>query len=174
MAKVSRDKIQTVPVNERQHCLAQVWVPGRPRTKGSLRATCTRDARHTIRYQQETKDSKAWQRHVATAVQTDMITRHGGILLLERAVTVQAVYFFRREDEDMSWEPYPTAITVGDLDKLERNVGDALTQSLLVADDKFIVQTTQMKFWGNTAGVQLHVLLADDPAEALGRAGYPA
>ena len=42
---------------------------------------------------------------------------------------------------------YPVAPTVGDTDKLVRAVGDALTASGLIEDDRFIVKLTAEKEW---------------------------
>ncbi len=42
---------------------------------------------------------------------------------------------------------FPVAPTVGDLDKLTRAVGDALTESGLIEDDRFIVTIFAEKAW---------------------------
>lgn len=42
---------------------------------------------------------------------------------------------------------HPVAPTIGDLDKLMRAVGDALTASGLIQDDRFIVKSSQEKAW---------------------------
>ena len=55
---------------------------------------------------------------------------------------------------------YPVAPTVGDLDKLVRACGDALTASGLIADDRHIIDLTATKEWatsGDTPGVIIRV-----------------
>lgn len=42
---------------------------------------------------------------------------------------------------------FPVAPTVGDTDKLVRAVGDALTESGLIEDDRFIVTILAEKLW---------------------------
>lgn len=142
--------------------LMQAWVPGRPRSKGSMKAWCTRGAQHKIRMEEQVADSGAWRKKVAALVQRLGRERYGRDLKLEMPVELRVVYFFRREDEDMPTEPRPTAITVGDLDKLDRNIGDALTSSGLIRDDKFIVRIMSEKRWGPQAGAQVTLLQIPD------------
>lgn len=146
--------------------LACIWVPGRPRTKGSLKHWCMKDRAHTVRVEEQVKDSKAWRIKIASHVQRQMLQDHGSMIKFPGPVELRTVYFFCREDEDLPREPYPTAITVGDLDKLDRNVGDALTSSGLIKDDKLIVHGPRGKFWAAQCGVQIMVLSAvTDPVE---------
>ena len=44
---------------------------------------------------------------------------------------------------------FPVAPTVGDLDKLVRAVGDALTQAGVIEDDRFIVDLAASKRWAH-------------------------
>jgi Holliday junction resolvase RusA-like endonuclease len=140
--------------------LAQVWVPGRPRTKGSLKFWCTRGRDHKVRVEEQVADSGKWRKHVATLIQQVQLREYGNLLKLDAPVEVRTVYFFQRDQEDMSDQPYPVAITTGDLDKLDRNVGDALTMSGLIKDDKLIVHGPRGKFWAAQAGAQIMVLRA--------------
>jgi Holliday junction resolvase RusA-like endonuclease len=43
--------------------------------------------------------------------------------------------------------PYPTDIHLGDVDKLTRNLLDALTDSHVIADDSYVVTITCHKRW---------------------------
>lgn len=55
---------------------------------------------------------------------------------------------------------HPVAPTVGDLDKLVRAVGDALTASGLIVDDRFIVTQFTNKAWaeaGENPGATIRV-----------------
>lgn len=47
---------------------------------------------------------------------------------------------------------HPVAPTIGDLDKLTRAVGDALTKSGLIVDDRFIVRLVAEKQWAGSDG----------------------
>ena len=47
---------------------------------------------------------------------------------------------------------HPVAPTIGDLDKLTRACGDALTQSGLIEDDRFIVHLVAEKQWAGSDG----------------------
>ncbi len=111
--------------------LAAVWVPGVPRTKGSL------DAR-----MQDTPQSKRWRQLVASAVRDDCGLRepYAGSRGLN--------------DPLMTSGPYGGSVAVrcvfvradgkGDVDKLARNVLDALTDSRVIADD---VQVVRLHCW---------------------------
>jgi Holliday junction resolvase RusA-like endonuclease len=138
--------------------IAQTWIAGRPRTKGSLNAYCSKGRDHKLIWKEQVKDSAAWRKRVAFVVQSEARAAYGEHLLLEIPVELRLVYFFRREDEDRSTEPYPTAMTVGDLDKLDRNVLDALTSSGVIKDDRYVVRIMSEKRWGNVAGVQLTLM----------------
>lgn len=141
--------------DELPQVILRTFVPGRPRTKGSLKAYCARGRDHKLIWQEQVKDSGAWRKTVAAQVQREALAEYGGHLKLAVPLEMRAVYFFRREDEDLPNEPRPTAMTVGDLDKLDRNVGDALTSSGVIADDRYIVRIMSEKRWGMVAGAQL-------------------
>jgi Holliday junction resolvase RusA-like endonuclease len=97
--------------------MIHVWIPGKPRTKGSL------DAFH-----QDTAQSKDWRRRMAYAlIQTGTQNYPKGI-----AVAVRACFWLPAGDA--------TAPNVGDLDKLARNLLDAGTDSGAYADDVQVVR----------------------------------
>ena len=147
--------------------LLRTYVPGRPRSKGSLKIWCTRGRDHKVRVEEQVADSSAWRNRVAAIVQAWARREYGPApLKLEIPLELRVVYFFRREDEDQPTLPRPTAITVGDLDKLDRNIGDALTSSGLIKDDKYIVRIMSEKRWaapGGRAGAQ--IMLMQVPVE---------
>jgi Holliday junction resolvase RusA-like endonuclease len=138
--------------------LISTYVPGRPRTKGSLKHWCMKDRKHTVRVEEQVADSKTWRMKVAGVVQREALQAYGRHLQTEIPVELRVTYFFRREDEDMPKEPRPTAITVGDLDKLDRNIGDALVSSGVIKDDKYIVRIMSEKRWGPQAGAQIMLM----------------
>lgn len=98
------------------------WVPGRPKTKGSL--TVVNGSRGTVA---DTPASKRWRQLMAYAV-AGMIKAP-----LEGPVIVAAVFHLPVKDA--------AAGRVGDLDKLARNLLDALTDAGVYGDD---VQVTRL------------------------------
>jgi Holliday junction resolvase RusA-like endonuclease len=98
--------------------MIHVWIPGKPRTKGSL------DAFH-----QDTQQSKNWRARMAYALEQARGTTHHG---RGTAVAVRATFWLPADDA--------TTPNVGDLDKLARNLLDAGTDSAAYADDVQVVR----------------------------------
>lgn len=146
-------------------------VTGRPRTKGSLNQ----------HFQEQVADSKRWRRLVARRLREAQIERYGRLLALAEPVEVRLLFTFPRTESVNGGvvpahdTPWPTPITVGDLDKLIRNIGDAMLRpmnrgqmpltSALLADDSLIVGIRAWKFWardGEQPGVLIRVLPVTD------------
>lgn len=160
--------------------LLAVKVAGRPRTKGSLKTYCMKDRRHTIRTEEQVAESVSWRKAVARAVREAQLARGGAILAWPGPVEVRLVFHFPRE-QSVNGGPilthqteWPTAITVGDADKLARNVLDALSMpakkadaakcSGLIKDDSQVVMLNVAKFWvsGDTGpGVDILVMTVE-------------
>lgn len=171
--------------------LAHFRAGGRPRTKGSLKVYCTKDRRHTIHLEEEVAESKKWRTVVARASRAAQAETHGGFLKYAGPVEVRLVFFFPRDlSTAQGVEPgtpvpthsteWPTHITLGDADKLARNVLDALSAptkraqapvcSALILDDSQVVQLSVAKFWvpaDREPGVQVLVMDVDPPEETL-------
>ena len=113
----------------------RVWVPGRPRTKGSLKPMHkrgTNGARCRVWLTEDGDFSVPWKKRMIDWIRASCVCeRYAG------AVEVHA--FFRFEREDGQDTPWPTGHQYGDEDKLRRNLLDALTQSALLADDALVV-----------------------------------
>lgn len=127
--------------------LAAVWVAGVPRTKGSL-----------DRRMQDTPASQAWRYLVKAEVERDMRVR--GTVTFDGPVAVRCV--FVRSDG------------VGDVDKLARNVLDALTDSKVIVDDVQVVKLSCERVTAGGRGDGAFVLVAivdDDPTKWAGVAG---
>jgi Holliday junction resolvase RusA-like endonuclease len=174
-------------------CLAEVWVSGRPRTKGSLKVYCRKDRAHSIHLEEEVAESKQWRAVVARALRTAQIDSAGRILRFQGAVRVALVFVFPR---DLSVSggpvpshstPWPTHITLGDVDKLARNVLDALSMpkkkihapvcSGLLMDDSQVVTLAVTKLWadgGREPGVWITVTEVQSPEMILAEKGLPA
>jgi Holliday junction resolvase RusA-like endonuclease len=128
----------------------RLWIPGHPRTKGSL------DERH-----QDTPQSKKWRALMAQALRYErerigMPTAPKGI-----AVAVSAKFFLPTGDA--------TTPNCGDLDKLLRNLLDAGTDAGVWADDVQVVRILSDKVaaGGGPQGVVLGIW-APDPVELAG------
>lgn len=163
--------------------LLSAKIGGRPRTKGSLKPICTRDAKHTVHLKEQVTESPAWRRKVARGLREAQLEQHGRLLKHEGPVEVRLVFFMPRE-QAVNGGPipthateWPTAITVGDIDKLTRNVLDAMLTppakcgrgdlpkyGALLADDSQVVLLSVGKFWVaevDEPGVDILVLKVD-------------
>lgn len=139
--------------------LISFTVPGQARPKGSLAGICRRDRAHTIIYKEQVIDSKKWRQTVATHCRLAM-QRSGLSVPVPYALAVRVRVRFHLAPT-MSVRngvstgvpvpshrtPHPTDIKIGDADKLERNVGDALTDAGLLADDSLIIGWDSEKVW---------------------------
>jgi hypothetical protein len=174
--------------------LARFYVPGHPRTKGSLNAWCRRDKAHTVRVEEDIEDSKLWRKTVARVSRRYQMQRYGRLLKHEGPVEVWLAFFFEREMSvvkgvrtDVPIPTHqtgrPTHITLGDGDKLKRNVLDALSApsekskrhhlpylSALYLDDSQVSDWHGGKFWADEIsppGVRILVTEAQLPEAAL-------
>lgn len=110
------------------------------------------------------------------------MAQHGKLLVLEEPIEVRLLFTFPRAESVNGGvvpshdTPWPTHITIGDLDKLIRNVGDAMLLpanrgqlplcSGLLRDDSLIVKMLPIKLWaldGEAPGVLIRVLSVGDP-----------
>lgn len=102
--------------------LTEVWVPGHPRTKGSLNAKGG--------YVSDTPASKRWRALMAETVRQDVTLRgaHPDVYPYAGPVAVWCVAWLQRPRTYEPGEPATPAIwhNAGDVDKLARNVLDAI------------------------------------------------
>ena len=141
----------------------RVWVPGRARTKGSLKPVHIRSGagRCRVSLTESGGESEAWKKIMITVIRGEVeCSRHDG------AVRVDAEFVFApetgadREGIADGSRPWPTQNRYGDEDKLRRNVLDALTQSGLIKDDALVIGGSTLKRWtraGEQAGVWIEV-----------------
>lgn len=151
--------------------IAEFRVNGRPRTKGSLGVYCLKNRTHTVRVEEEVAESKAWRAQVARVSREYQLATYGRFLMHEGPVEVRLLFLFpRTESVAVTAEPgdlipshmraWPIAVTLGDIDKLTRNVLDALQApqrrgdnsdakwtSALIKDDAQVVRTVVTKRW---------------------------
>lgn len=133
----------------------RVWVPGRARTKGSLR----RQGRRMV---EQVAGSKGWREQVAETVLRTCGATPGpqgftrwwepvrGPVVASLTVWLPRPASLRAETVGPRWD-WPISIYDGDLDKLQRNIGDALTDTGVIADDSLIVGWSAWKLWAPTA-----------------------
>ena len=120
------------------------WVPGRPKTKGSLTVVNGRRGLAS-----DTPASKRWRQLMAYAV--------AGLVKapLDGPVVVAAVFHLPTADV--------AAGRVGDLDKLARNLLDALTDAGVYGDDvqvtRLLVDKVEADMAGRGPGVDVRVLV---------------
>lgn len=141
----------------------RLFVPGRARTKGSLKPDHIRTGagKCVVRLRESGEYSVAWKKIMISVIRgTCECTRYEG------AVRVDSTFLFAPESQVDVDEiaagvlPWPTKDVYGDRDKLERNVLDALTQSGLIKDDRYVVDGIPLKRWvrpGEQAGVWIEV-----------------
>lgn len=162
--------------------LALFRVDGRARTKGSLKVYCQKNRAHTVKVEEEVAESKAWRRRVALAAQAQSRAAWGTPTLGHVGpVEVRLAVYFPRELSRARGVPegtvipshrtdFPTAETLGDSDKLARNIGDALQDSRLIINDSQITDFLVAKRWApeGSAGWVEVMVMETAPEAALG------
>lgn len=138
--------------------IGRFFVAGRPRTKGSLTPQMSRGAGGKIRVHLVESGEYAvpWKRTMIAEIKR---SGAAGAMHFGYAgpVEVSATFVFAQQQGvgHEVWPshrtPYPTAIDIGDLDKLLRNLLDALTQSGLIKDDSQVARIGPgtCKVWAN-------------------------
>lgn len=129
-----------------------VWVGGRARTKGSMRH------QGAGRMVEQVKGSSAWRAQVVETVVRTLGGSFGpsgpsgwweaacGPVAASLTVYLPRPASLRQASAGLRWD-WPISIYDGDLDKLERNVGDALTDTGVIKDDSQIVHWSAWKLW---------------------------
>jgi Holliday junction resolvase RusA-like endonuclease len=130
--------------------MINVWIPGHPRTKGSL-----------DEFHQDTPQSKRWRQLMAYALRYAKDPRGSDVARHVAGVPVAVRATF--------WLPTGDATTpnCGDLDKLARNLLDAGTDADTYADDVQVVRlfTDKMACTAGDAQGVLVTIWAPDPWE---------
>lgn len=149
----------------RGQTVLSLFVSGRARTKGSLDGDAVRDGAGNLTgrvYLHDKPHSARWRREIVAAV-----ARQRGIELrrirdaermTQSAVQVRLMFWFNKPKSNTDYAP--TTITIGDIDKLTRNVLDALTDARVYLDDSDVVEVTALKAWtpfGDAEGVGIDV-----------------
>lgn len=133
------------------------FIPGRARTKGSLIMLPNGSVREGV------EGSSSWRKIMAGRFSE--WRRSGGVPTLRCAVVLRTVFFLPRKAKSELTRSYPTARGTGDLDKLIRNLGDALDDAGVLVDDSQIVchvSTKEYESRGRPPGVQVGISPIDE------------
>lgn len=159
--------------------IVRFFVPGRARTKGSLRPELSRGkgGRMVVRLIESGEGAVPWKnRMIKTIREVKGIApvKAGNKVTgfdpepYAGAVEIECLFRFERNESWPSHDtPHPTSIDIGDWDKLLRNLLDAFTQSGLIKDDSLVIGSAgTYKRWcrnGELPGVDVRVITARDP-----------
>lgn len=135
-------------------------VLGEPQTQGSMRAFTPKGWTRPVL----TSTNKALKPWRATVAETALAHGWGGDAVDDGPVALKITFTFCRpashygkQGLKLSAPPYPHT-GHGDLDKLVRAVGDALT-GIVWRDDRRIVACSARKEWGMSPGAKIHIKL---------------
>lgn len=136
--------------------VVNVWIPGNPKTKGSLKdrgnGTLT-----------DTPASYRWKALMRDRLAETMLGPAVGETMAAR---VDRFWFIDRPPTPIGQEIAPMRGHLGDIDKLDRNLFDAMTEAKVWRDDEQVVDGVHKKRWAGELGpgvlVQLWELGADE------------
>jgi len=170
--------------SEVQQLPVRVFLAGRSRTKGSLTGKPVRTRGGGMKFvQQDSEQSTAWKQSMVRQLRMRLgiaVGRVGGKVQRTNAqpyagpVEVHRFFRFERGASDVQFTPppgdrlvwpshnteWPTAMDVGDVDKLTRNLLDALVQGGVLDDDRWVIGGCELKRWcheGERPGVEILV-----------------
>lgn len=148
-----RDEIPTsalllgneIPARGEPQIILSAWMPGVPQPKGSMRNVAKRG--EAARLQEDNPRSAGWRKAMADAL--GMKTNFGRDLgwPSELAVHVDVIFVFERPASAAERECPTGQRDGGDLDKLVRNVLDAMQDAGVVRNDAQVCRITAEKGW---------------------------
>lgn len=129
------------------------FIPGVPKPQGSKTSGVNRNTGKTF-MREDNAGTKPWRKRMVEALQNE---RGRPLHRFDSAVWVSLRFVFLRPK---SHEPdsLPTSKLLGDVDKLTRNVLDALTQAGVITDDKYVIKLRDVeKVYGPNPGVHIRI-----------------
>lgn len=144
--------------------LAEVWVPGHSKTKGSLDFVTKSHVREAV------PGSGRWRQLVAARVKEDAEKRYPDKENLGNRIGVRIVSYLQPSRQMLDKGEAGDWIlgrSAGDVDKLARNVLDALTDSGVIGDDAQVwdlMSSKRLAKEGMMPGQQIQVWLIPDSA----------
>lgn len=131
------------------------WIPGQPKTKGSMTARPNGSMRENV------VGSSRWKAAMKSVLESTA-ARMPLFAMVEagKAIRVDMTAYLSRPPGETGAHAFPCAGRIGDLDKLVRNLLDAGTEARVWADD---VQVTDFghtkKRWATERGPGIQVLV---------------
>lgn len=130
----------------------QYFIPGVPKPQGSKTSGVNRKTGKTF-VREDNAGTKPWRKRMVEALQENGKPR----AVFEDAVWVRLRFVFLRP-KSHGPDSLPTSKQLGDVDKLTRNVLDALTQAKVITDDKFVIKLREVeKVYGPNPGVHIEI-----------------
>lgn len=129
------------------------FIPGVPKPQGSKTSGVNKRTGKTF-VREDNAGTKPWRKVMVTALQDE----HGKPWhRFDSAVWVSLRFVFLRPQSHAP-NSLPTSRLLGDVDKLTRNVLDALTQAGVITDDKYVIELRSVeKVYGPNPGVHIKV-----------------
>lgn len=128
--------------------LVSFTVEGKARPKGSLRPILRkkRNGQPYVHMMEQSTDGPLWRRHVAAAAREAIgLAGPNGVTGFPTVLPVEVGITFGFQRPKVTDAVAPTLPTIGDLDKLIRNVLDALTDAGVYQDDRLVVRVVALK-----------------------------
>lgn len=145
-------------------------VAGHPRTKGSMKVITPRGKKPIMI--EEVTHSKPWRTRIRSEIFAQCPDTRGTIpkvtAVYAGPVEVRVTFLYERKVTEKTgavWpshdQPWPISPDLGDLDKLTRNLLDAMQDAGVIVNDSQVVALRCCKAWGVEAGLQCVVFPAD-------------
>lgn len=129
------------------------FIPGVPKPQGSKTSGVNRQTGKTF-MREDNKGTKPWRKRMVEALQDE---RGRPLHRFDSAVWVSLRFVFLRP-KSHDRDSLPTSKQLGDVDKLTRNVLDALTQAKVITDDKYVIKLRDVeKVYGPNPGVHIRI-----------------
>ena len=131
--------------------LFSMFVSGKAKPKGSLKLVSRRGARRPV-MREMVVGSLEWKQNMISEFQGKKLDGRlfddTDTFPIDDAVALYATFWVERPKTNR--DLYPSKASSGDLDKLMRNLGDALEQSGILRNDARIVDVNICKRWATT------------------------
>lgn len=134
-----------------------LWIPGKPEPKGSHRCVTPHVGGQRSVLKNDNAALAPWEAKVAQVVGYTAGKYRGGPL--DAPVELVTDFYIGRPAKPM-FDEAPAAKGTGDLDKLVRAVGDAVSASRVWVDDARVVRIVAEKLWahpGRPAGARIEL-----------------
>lgn len=129
------------------------FIPGVPKPQGSKTSGVNERTGKTF-VREDNAGTKPWRKRMVEALQDE---RGRPLHRFDSAVWVSLRFVFLRPKSHAP-DSLPTSKRLGDVDKLTRNVLDALTQSGVITDDKYVIKLRDVeKVYGPNPGVHIRI-----------------